>query len=140
MADIFKNQPILSASTASVVGSPVQVSMTAALSVTVIVSVSAATLDADVVFTGTNDSARALDLTSTLPPLTTGTVITSPVPNPSVTYTAATGVLSFANLAIGTYEVTVAFTSWPTWFRAQYDYSTGGGSVDLRVVLGAWSV
>lgn len=134
MTDILKSQTMLAASTADVTGSAIQVSNCQAVSVTVRASVSAATLAATVAIGGTNADPTA----SSFPALTTGKLVT-PLPT-GITFTPATGVLAFATAAIGIHEVTIAYTEFPKWIRAAYDYTSGGGDVDVQVTLGAWSV
>lgn len=134
--DIFKNQPVLSGSSADVVGQTVQVSGCDKLQLTVTLTVSANTLQGTLTLTGTGNPATALDPSSTLPVLTTGALITA-APS-GITF--ASNAITFNNPAIGTYEVTVAYSSFPAWVRPVYDYTSGGGTVDVSAVLSAWSV
>ena len=138
MTDILKSQTVLVASTANVSGQTIQVSNCQSLTLTVTASVDAATLVAALRLTGTNDDASALDPSSILPTLNTGEIIT--VAPTEITYTAATGVLAYASPEVGTHEVTLAFTRFPKWVRPVFDYDSGGGAVDVRVVIGSWSV
>lgn len=135
--DLLKTIPLV-ASTANLNGQTVELSSCSKMSLTVLVSVSAATLSATVQVTGTNDDARASDLSSVLPTLNNGVVITGGALPGTVTYT--NGVLAFANLAIGTYEVTIDYPTFPKWARVVYTYTSGGGTVDLRATLAVWSV
>ena len=138
MTDILKSQTVLVASTNDTTGQTVQVSNCQSLTLTITAAVSAATLSATVRLCGTNDDTLALNPSSTLPTLNTGAAIT--VAPAEIVYDDATGLLTFTNPAIGTHEVTLAFSSFPKWVRPVYDYTSGGGTVDLRVVIGAWSV
>lgn len=138
MSDILKSQIVLSASTTDVSGQTVQVSGCYALTLTATVVVTAATLSAAIKLTGTNDDATALDPSTVLPTIVGGQLITTAPAE--ITYTANTGVLAFANPPIGTHEVTLAFPNFPKWIRPVYDYTSGGGTVDVRVIVGAWSV
>lgn len=126
-----------SASNANVTGQTIELSSCSALSLTVLVSVSAATLVGSVQLTATNDDARAYDLTSTLPALTNGVAIT---PLPANITLEATGLLTFASPAIGTHEITIAYPAFPKWVRPRYVFGSGGGTVDARVTVAAWSV
>ena len=83
-------------------------------------------------------SASALDPSSTLPTLNTGKIIS--VAPTEIAYSDTTGLLSYASPGVGTHEVTLAFASFPKWVRPVYDFTSGGGTVDLRAVIGAWSV
>lgn len=134
MTDILKSQMMLVASTTDVTGSAIQVSNCQTVSVTVRASVTAATLSATVAIGGTNADPEA----SSFPALVTGKLVTA-LPS-GVTFDAATGVLTFATAAIGVHEITIAYTEFPKWVRAAYDYTSGGGTVDVQIVLGAWSV
>jgi hypothetical protein len=136
MTDIFKSQPVLAGSDADVSGLTVQVSNCDKLTLTITLSVTAATLQATIALTGTSDPVTALEPTSTLPVLTTGALITA-APS-GITF--ASNAITLNNPAIGTYEVTIAYSSFPAWVRAVYDYTSGGGTVDVRATLGAWSV
>jgi hypothetical protein len=136
MTDIFKNQTVLGASNADASGITVQVSNCDKLTLTVALSVTAATLQGTITLKGTSDPVTALDPTSTLPVLTTGALITA-APS-GITF--ASNAITLNNPAIGTYEVTVAYSSFPAWVRPVYDYTSGGGTVDVRATLGAWSV
>lgn len=136
MTDIFKNQTLLAASSADATGLTVQVSNCDKLTLTVTAVVTVATLQATIVLTGTSDPNVALDPSSTLPVLTTGALI-SAAPS-GITF--ASNAITFNNPAIGTHEVTVAYSSFPAWVRPVQDYTSGGGDVDTRVVIGAWSV
>lgn len=138
MTDILKSQTVLVASTSDVTGQTVQVSSCSRLTMTVTVVVTEATLAAEVVLCGTNSDALALDPSSSVPVLNTGKIIT--VAPAEITYTAATGVLAVANAPVGKHEVTLAFSDFPKWVRPVYDYDAGGGAVDVRVTIGAWSV
>lgn len=137
MTDLLKSQPILIASSADVVGAPIQVSNCQSLSVTVRVVASAATLAATVAIGGTNLDPFS-EPAPTFPALLTGKVIAGG--STEVDFEPTTGVLTIANAPIGLSEVTIAFTEFPKWIRASYDYASGGGTVDLQVVLAAWSV
>lgn len=136
MTDIFKSQPVLGASTADTSGLTVQVSNCDKLTLTLALSVTANTLQATVTLTGTSDPVTALDPTSTLPVLTTGALITA-APS-GITF--ASNAITLNNPGVGTWEVTVAYSSFPAWVRAVYDYTSGGGTVDARATIGAWSV
>lgn len=136
MTDILKNQPALVASAASAVGQTIQVSNCDKLTLTVTLSVSAATLQGTLTLNGTSDPMTALDPGSALPVLTTGAFITT-APS-GITF--ASNAVTFNNPAIGTYEVTVSYSSFPAWVRPAFAYTSGGGTVDLRATLGAWSV
>jgi len=138
MSDILKSQIVLTASNVDVSGQTVQVSGCHALTLTATLSVTAATLAAVIRLTGTNDDATALDPSSVLPTIVGGQLIT--VSPAEITYTANTGVLAIANAPIGTHEVTLSFPNFPKWIRPVYDYTSGGGTVDVRVIVGAWSV
>jgi hypothetical protein len=138
MTELLKLQPVLSASTADISGQTIQVSNTAVLTLTVTVVVSANTLDADLWLTGTNDANSAIDPTSVLPILATGKAIT--VLPSGFAFTPATGILAISTPAIGTYEMTLAFSEFPAFVRTVYSYDAGGGDVDVRAVIGAWSV
>jgi len=134
--EIFKSQPILAGSNADTAGLTVQVSNCDKLTLTLALSVTAATLQGTVTLNGTSDPVTALDPTSALPVLTTGALITA-APS-GITF--ASNAITLNNPAIGTYEVTVAYSSFPAWVRAVYDFTSGGGTVDLRATIGAWSV
>jgi hypothetical protein len=123
---------IVGASTTDTSGRYIEVSNCDILTATFVVSVSAATLSATFSIGGTNDNPEV----SSFPVLTNGTVITT-LPG---TYTYTNGVLTIANQAIGTSEVTVSFSRFPKWVRASYTYTSGGGTVDAKVIASAWSV
>jgi len=132
--NVLKNEPlIIGASNATASGRYVEVSNCDRLTITVVATVSAATLQATVSLGTTNDD----PVLSTFPTLTNGTLIASTTP---ATWTYAAGVLTANNPAIGTHELTIDYGRFGKWVRAAYVYTSGGGAIDLRVMLGAWSV
>lgn len=137
MTDLVKSQALLAGSNVDLVGSAIEVSNCAALSVTVRLNVTAATLAATVAIGGTNLDPFGTPAPS-FPALLTGKVIAGG--STEVDFEPTTGVLTIASPAIGTHEVTIAFTEFPKWVRAAYDYTSGGGTVDMLVWLAAWSV
>lgn len=122
------------ASTADLSGRYVEVANCDFLTVTTVVNVSANTLVASVAIGGSNDNPDV----STFPILSNGTLIT--VAPTGWTFTPATGLLTAASPAIGTFEMTVSYARFPRWIRAFYDYTSGGGTVDAKVIATAWSV
>jgi hypothetical protein len=104
------------------------------LSLTTVVSVTVNDFAGTIGLGGTNDE----PLVSTFPLVTTGTVITSALPA-GWTFSTATGLLTAATPAIGTYEFTIDYSRFPKWARALYTYSAGTGTITARVILAAWS-
>lgn len=139
MADIVKNQQLLGAGSADASGYTVQVSQCNKLTMSVFVTVTAATLVGTVALTGTNDDARALDITPlSLPTLATGKEL-SVLPT-GFTFTPTTGLLAVSSPAIGTYEVILSYSDFPKWIRPVYDFTSGGGTVSVSATVSAWSV
>ena len=116
------------------VGRYVEVANCDFLTVTTVVNVSANTLVASVAIGGSNDD----PLVSSFPILSNGILIT--VAPTGWTFTPETGLLTAASPAIGTYEMTVSYARFPRWIKAFYDYTSGGGTVDAKVIATAWSV
>lgn len=102
----------------------------------VVVTVTAATLQATLALTGTDDDSRAFDTGAILPALTSGTLI-SVVPG-TVTL-AGTGLLTFNNLGIGTQEVLITYSALTKWVRPVWTFTSGGGSVSVNATVAAWS-
>ena len=106
-----------------------------ALTIAVVATVSAATLQATLALTGTNDDGRAFDTSAVLPALTSGALITA-VPG-TVTFTG--GLLTFNNLGIGTQEIILDYTGFTKWVRPVWTFTSGGGAVSVQATLAAWS-
>jgi len=85
---------------------------------------------------GTNDDARAIDSSATLPTLTTSSAISALPAN--VTLTA--GVLSFATtVATGTHEICIAYSAVPKFVRPVWTLGGGGGTMTTQVTIAGWS-
>lgn len=130
---INKNELLISgASTANTSGRYIEVSNCDFLTATLVVTVSANTLVANVSLGTTNDNPDI----SAFPVLSNGVAITA-LPTG---FTVTAGVLAIASPAVGTYEVTLSYPRFGKWIRAAYNYTSGGGSVDAKVIASAWSV
>lgn len=125
-------QLIVGASTTSLIGRYTEASNCEKLTMTLVFIASAGTLAATVSLGSTNDD----PLVSSFPALTNGDAIAGLTTG--ITYAA--GVITVASPAAGTYEVTVSYPSFAKWVRPSYVYTSGGGTVDLKVIVSAWSV
>lgn len=135
--DILISELALQASSGSQIGRPIRIVGCDELSISFTVSVSAATLQATFGLTGSNDDTRALDYAAILPALITGT--TSALPS-GATYSAATGLVTFNNLGIGTSEVVMTFgNGFTKYVRPFWTFTSGGGTVSVSATLAAWS-
>lgn len=132
--DYYKNQTLIAAGAADAIGGFMQVSNCQMLTMTVLVSVDATLLVSSFSLGGTNDN----PLVSDFPVLSTGKLIT--VAPSGWVFTPATGLLVSSTPAIGTHEITIAYTDFPAWVRPSYDFTSGGGVVDARVIVSTWSV
>jgi hypothetical protein len=135
--DILMTELALVGTGATQIGRTLSVPKVDRLTMGVVVSVTAATLQATLALTGTNDNVRAFDTSQVLPALTSGVLITAV---PGTVTLAATGLLTFNNLGIGTQDVTIAFTGGFTkWIRPVWTFTSGGGTVSVQATVCAWS-
>lgn len=136
MADFSVTQVALLGAGATQTGTAVKVSNCDKLSISFAITNSATiTTNSKLVLTGTNDDARAIDGSSVLPTLTTGTVI-SVLPS-GVALTA--NELVFTSVVAGTYEIAISFSSFPKWVRPVWTLVGGGGTMTTQVTVAAWS-
>ena len=129
-----KTETLIAAGSASSSGRYTQISSCDMLTMTVVLSVSAATLQGTIALGCTNDDPEV----SAFPAMTGGTAITA-MPT-GFTYSSSTGLITLNNPSVGISEMTVSYTQFTKWIRASYTYTSGGGSVDLKVITSAWSV
>lgn len=135
MADFLVTEVALVGTGATQIGRSIRVANCDKVTLSCVVSVTAATLQATLALTGTNDNDRALDNAAVLPALTTGALV-SAVPG-TVTY--AGNAITFNNLGIGTQEVVVSYSGFPKWVRPIWTFASGGGTVSVQATIGAWS-
>lgn len=128
--------PLLTGASATQIGRTVRLANCDKVTLSVVVTVTAATLQATLGFAGTNDEARAADGVSAIPTISSAALI-SVVPG-TVTL-PATGLLTFNNLGIGTQEVVINYTNFPRYARPVWTFTSGGGTVSVSVSVGAWS-
>lgn len=133
---LVQETPVLLAASATQIGRTVKLSNCDKVTLSIVATVSAATLQATIGLTGTNDEARAADGVTTLPAVI-GALI-SVVPG-TVTYSTTTGLLTFNNLGIGTQEIVINYANFPRWARPVYTFTSGGGTVSISASIGAWS-
>jgi len=134
--DILVSEVALIAASGTQIGRPIRVAGCDELSVSLVVSVTANTLQATFALGGSNDDVRAADYGATLPALTTGTTSTLLT---GVTYSGTTGLVTFNNPAIGTYEVVITYSAFPRTVRPLWTFTSGGGTVSAAATICAWS-
>lgn len=134
--DFLVQETTLLGSNVSATGRTVRLANCDKVTLSVVATVTAATLQATLALTGTNDEARAADGVSTLPAII-GALI-SVVPG-TVSYSTTTGLLTFNNLGIGTQEVVINYANFPRWARPVWTFTSGGGTVEVTVTVAAWS-
>lgn len=134
MTDFLKTQQLLASGAADKIGYYMQVSNCSVLTMTAVVSVDATLLVSSFALGGTNDD----PLVSAFPVLATGKLVT--VAPAGFVFTPATGLLVSSTPAVGTHEITIAYTEFPQWVRPIFDFTSGGGVVDVKVIVSAWSV
>jgi hypothetical protein len=98
---------------------------------TVRVSVTAATLAGTLNIRGTNNTPQD----AVEPILITPGLMTALPAN--ITY-ASPGAIVFASPAIATHEISLNFPSFPQFVQADWVFTSGGGTVDLRVRTAGW--
>lgn len=128
--------PALNASSATQIGRTIKLSNCDKVTLSVTVTVTAATLQATLALTGTNDEARAADGVTSLPAIRGALISDVPL---TVTYSTTTGLLTFNNLDIGTQEVVLSFANFPRWARPVWTFTSGGGTVAVSAYVGGWS-
>lgn len=136
MSDFLVTEPALLATGATQIGRSIKVANCDKVTLSVTVTVTAATLQATLSLTGTSDNERALDTTAVLPVLTTGTLITAV---PGTVTLPGTGLLTFNNLGIGTQEIIISYSAFPKWVRPIWTFTSGGGTVAVSATIAAWS-
>lgn len=136
MADFLVTEVSLLGVGASQVGRGIKVANCDKVSMSFAISNSSTiTTGSKLVLTGTNDDARALDFSTTLPTLTTGSVITALPAGIALTANE----LVFTSVAAGTYEISMSFSSFPKWIRPVWTLVGGGGTMTTQVTIAGWS-
>jgi hypothetical protein len=135
MSDFAVTEIALINNGATQVGRAIKVANCDKLTISFQLTCSAGSLAGTLALTGTNDDARAIDATQTLPALTTGSAITA-LP---ATVTYASNAITFTTTGAGTYEVSVSFSSFPKWVRPVWTFGSGGGTITSQVTVAAWS-
>jgi hypothetical protein len=135
--DVLLTELVLSGSSGTQIGRTVRVPSCDSVVLSVVATVTAATLQATLGLTGTNDDARAFDTGAVLPALTSAALI-SVVPG-TVTFSTTTGLLTFNNLGIGTQEIVIDYTGFTKWVRPVWTFTSGGGVVSVAATIAAWS-
>lgn len=133
--DILVQETAIAGSSGTTIGRTIRVAGCDECSVSVSVTVTAATLQGTMIIAGTNDDARASDGVVTLPALTSGT--NSVLPS-GITFSG--GTFTFNNPGIGTSEFVVTFaTTFPKYLRPSWVFTSGGGTVSVSATVCAWS-
>jgi len=102
------------------------------LSLSVRLSPSAATLQGTLTIRGTN----TVPQDTTPPALVNGTLL-SPA---DAAMGHAAGVITFNNPSVAIHEITLTFPQFPQFIRADYVFTSGGGTVSLIVTASGWAV
>lgn len=132
--DILVQETAIAGSSGTTIGRTIRVAGCDEASVSVSVTVTAATLQGTLIIGGTNDDTRAWDGAGVLPALTSGTNSVLPT---GITYSA--GVFTLNNPSIGTSEFVVTFASFPKYIRPSWVFTSGGGTVSVSATVAAWS-
>lgn len=106
------------------------------VSVSLVVTTTAATLVGTFGVGGTDDDSRAADEAIALVAVAGGSTSVLPA---NITYSSATGLVTFASPAAATHEVVMTFTSFPKYFRPLFTYTSGGGTVSVTATVAGWS-
>ena len=135
MADFAVSEVALIGTGATQNGRSIKVNNCDKVLMTIVITTSAINLVGTLTLTGTNDPDRALDTTTTLPVLTSGAAITA-LPS-GITF--ASNAVTFATGAIGTAEITVAYSAFTRFVRPVFTFTSGGGVISNQVTIAGWS-
>lgn len=100
---------------------------------TIRLTVTAATLQGTIKIHGTNNAPP--DTTIANEPLLVNGTLLSPA---DAAMAHAAGVITINNPSIGTHTIVLTFPAFPQFVMAEWDYTTGGGTVDLQVRTSGW--
>jgi hypothetical protein len=134
--DFLVQEVALLGSSGTQIGRTIKIANCSHVSVGLVVTVTAATLQATFGMGGTNDENRAADQAIALPIVNSGT---ASVLASGITFSSTTGLLTFNNLGIGTTEAVLTFTSFPRYARPLWTFTSGGGTVSVAATICAWS-
>lgn len=104
------------------------------LSLTIRAASSAASLVGVLTLRGTNNVPQD----TTEPELITGIALTKAPAG--VTYSAANGTITYASPAASPVSITIAYPQMPQFILADWDFTSGGGTVSLIVSASGWGV